>query len=34
MLKRELDPHVSDPLKYELPCSALEEVVKRHGGVV
>lgn len=31
MLKRELDPHISDPAKYELPRSAWEEVVRRHG---
>lgn len=31
MLKRELDPHISDPSKYELPRSAWEEVVRRHG---
>lgn len=30
MLKRELDPHISDPLKYELPKTAWEEVARRH----
>lgn len=31
MLKRELDPHISDPTKYELPRSAWDEAVRRHG---
>ena len=31
MLKRELDPHISDATKYELPRSAWEEVMRRHG---
>lgn len=31
MLKRELDPHIIDPMKYELPRSAWKEVVRRHG---
>ena len=31
MLNRELDPHVSDPGKLELPRSAWDEVVRRHG---
>lgn len=30
MLKRELDPHTSDPTKYELPRSAWAEVLQRH----
>lgn len=31
MLKRELDPHISDATKYELPRQAWEEVLRRHG---
>lgn len=32
MLKRELDSHVNDPLKYEFPRAVWDEVVRRHGG--
>jgi hypothetical protein len=31
MIKRELDDHISDDSKYEMPRSVWDEVVKRHG---